>query len=77
MIIAIYWLFAFYAVWTLTRKHGSFPLRGYRVDSSNLKKWQLYAENYIDWREYIRTNGLSHHTQDFDILFDDKEITHD
>jgi hypothetical protein len=24
MIIAIYWLFAFYAVWTLTRKHGSF-----------------------------------------------------
>jgi len=28
MIIAIYWLFAFYAVWTLTRKHGSFPLRG-------------------------------------------------
>ncbi|HGG8817579.1 hypothetical protein M8O24_14625 [Enterobacter hormaechei] len=47
--------------------------REYRVDSSNLKKWQLYAENYIDWREYIRTNGLSHHTQDFDFLFDDKE----
>ncbi|CAM6196792.1 hypothetical protein ACWASM_003956 [Enterobacter cloacae] len=47
--------------------------REYRVDSSNLKKWQLYAENYIDWREYIHTNGLSHHTQDFDFLFDDKE----
>ncbi|ELH2322929.1 hypothetical protein RP051_004754, partial [Escherichia coli] len=42
--------------------------REYRVDSSNLKKWQLYAENYIDWREYIHTNGLSHHTQDFDFL---------
>ncbi|AXX00677.1 hypothetical protein CsakCS09_01170 [Cronobacter sakazakii] len=28
MIIAMYWLFAFYAVWTLTRKHGVSPLRG-------------------------------------------------
>lgn len=51
--------------------------REYRVDSSNLKKWQLYAENYIDWVGYSQTNGLSHHTQDFDILFDDKEITHE
>jgi hypothetical protein len=25
MIIAIYWLFAFYAVWTLTRKHRVSP----------------------------------------------------
>ena len=47
--------------------------REYRVDSSNLKKWQLYAENYIDWVGYSQTNGLSHHIQDFDILFDDKE----
>ncbi|MBE3452052.1 hypothetical protein IM292_12900 [Enterobacter cloacae complex sp. P22RS] len=47
--------------------------REYRVDSSNLKKWQLYAENYIDWVGYSKTNGLSHHIQDFDILFDDKE----
>ncbi|MGX5089583.1 hypothetical protein ACWKXX_00205 [Enterobacter sp. UPMP2061] len=47
--------------------------REYRVDSSNLKRWQLYAENYIDWVGYSQTNGLSHHIQDFDILFDDKE----
>lgn len=47
--------------------------REYRVDSSNLKKWQLYAENYLDWVGYSQTNGLSHHIQDFDILFDDKE----
>ncbi|WP_204375979.1 hypothetical protein, partial [Enterobacter sp. 50793107] len=30
-------------------------------------------ENYIDWVGYSQTNGLSHHIQDFDILFDDKE----
>ncbi|EGT4288144.1 TPA: hypothetical protein QCJ34_004641 [Enterobacter ludwigii] len=47
--------------------------REYRVDSSNLKKWQLYAENYIDWVGYSQTNGLSHHIQDFDTLFDTKE----
>ncbi|WP_141401587.1 hypothetical protein [Enterobacter cloacae] len=29
--------------------------REYRVDSSNLKKWQLYAENYIDWVGYSQT----------------------
>ncbi|ELX8364129.1 hypothetical protein SK447_002027 [Enterobacter hormaechei] len=47
--------------------------REYRVDSSNLKKWQLYAENYLDWVGYSQINGLSNHIQDFDILFDDKE----
>ncbi len=47
--------------------------REYRVDSSNLKKWQLYAENYLDWVGYSQTNGLSNHTQDFDIIFNDKE----
>ncbi|EOV9673069.1 hypothetical protein ACN5L5_001604 [Cronobacter turicensis] len=52
--------------------------REYRVDSSNLKKWQLYAENYIDWVGYFQTNGLSHHTQDLDFLFqDDKENYND
>jgi hypothetical protein len=52
--------------------------REYQVDSSNLKKWQLYAENYIDWVGYFQTNGLSHHTQDLDFLFnDDKENYND
>lgn len=50
----------------------------YRVDSSNLKKWQLFAENYIDWVGYSEANGLSHHTQDLDFLFqDDKENYND
>ncbi|UNK60857.1 hypothetical protein [Buttiauxella ferragutiae] len=45
--------------------------REYQVDSSNLKKWQLYAENYIDWVGYFQTNGLSQHIQALDILFQD------
>ncbi|MDU2378350.1 MAG: hypothetical protein E7D37_09685 [Enterobacter cloacae] len=49
----------------------------YIVDSSRLKNWQLYSEHYADYIGYCQTWGLSHHTQDFDILFDDKEITHD
>ncbi|MEA3563030.1 MULTISPECIES: hypothetical protein [unclassified Enterobacter] len=52
--------------------------REYRVDSSNLKKWQLFAENYADWVGYSQTNGLSHHTQDLDFLFqDEKENNND
>ena len=52
--------------------------REYQVDSSNLKKWQLYAENYADWVGYSQTNGLSQHTQDLDFLFhDDKENYND
>lgn len=52
--------------------------REYLVDSSNLKKWQLYAENYADWVGYSQINGLSHHTQDLDFLFhDDKENYND
>lgn len=52
--------------------------REYRVDSSNLKKWQLFAENYSDWVGYSQTNGLSHHTQDLDFLFqDEKENNND
>lgn len=52
--------------------------REYQVDSSNLKKWQLFAENYADWVGYSQTNGLSHHTQDLDFLFhDDKENYND
>ena len=43
--------------------------REYRVDSSNLKKWQLYAENYADYIGYCRTNFLSNHTQDLDFIF--------
>lgn len=35
MIIAIYWLFAFYAAWTLTRKHGSFPTKGAEWEKEN------------------------------------------
>ncbi|WP_227520717.1 hypothetical protein [Klebsiella sp. H-Nf2] len=52
--------------------------REYRVDSSNLKKWQLFSENYIDYVGYSQTNGLSNHTQDLDFLFhDDKENYND
>ncbi|WP_410731967.1 hypothetical protein [Citrobacter freundii] len=52
--------------------------REYQVDSSNLKKWQLYAENYADWVGYSQTNGLSQHTQNLDFLFhDDKENYND
>lgn len=52
--------------------------REYQVDSSNLKKWQLFAENYTDWVGYFQTNGLSSHTQDLDFLFnDDKENYND
>lgn len=45
----------------------------YIVDSSRLKNWQLYSEHYADYIGYCQTWGLSHHTQDFDFLFDDKE----
>lgn len=52
--------------------------REYQIDSSNLKKWQLFAENYSDWVGYSQTNGLSHHTQDLDFLFqDEKENNND
>lgn len=46
----------------------------YIVDSSDLRKFQILGfEHYADFVGYSQTNGLSHHTQDFDILFDDKE----
>lgn len=48
--------------------------REYIIDSSHLKKWQIAGfEHYADYIGYCQTWGLSHHTQDFDILFDDKE----
>ena len=50
----------------------------YIIDSSHLKKWQIAGfEHYANYVGYCQTWGLSQHTQDFDILFDDKEITHD
>ncbi|EPW8940566.1 hypothetical protein ACWQVF_002119 [Klebsiella pneumoniae] len=48
--------------------------REYIIDSSHFKKWQIAGfEHYADYIGYCQTWGLSHHTQDFDILFDDKE----
>lgn len=35
MIIAMYWLFAFYAVWTLTRKQGVSPSTRNEWDEKN------------------------------------------
>lgn len=52
--------------------------REYQVDSSNLKKWQLFAENYTDWVGYSQINNLSNYTADLDFLFnDDKENYND
>ncbi|HGU6583718.1 TPA: hypothetical protein ACS3AZ_003991 [Klebsiella pneumoniae] len=52
--------------------------REYKVDSSNLKKWQLFAENYTDWVGYSQINNLSNYTADLDFLFnDDKENYND
>nr|HCI8236223.1 hypothetical protein [Klebsiella pneumoniae] len=48
--------------------------REYIIDSSHLKKWQIAGfEHYADYVGYCQTWGLSQHTQDFDIIFDDKE----
>ena len=46
----------------------------YLVDSSHLKRWQLFAEHYTDYVGYITINSLFRHIQDVDILFDNKEI---
>ena len=52
--------------------------REYQVDSSKLKKWQLFAENYTDWVGYSQINNLSNYTADLDFLFnDDKENYND
>ncbi|ENK6891556.1 hypothetical protein JRC42_08325 [Escherichia albertii] len=53
--------------------------REYRVDSSQLKSWQILGfQNYADYVGYSQTNGLSHHTQDLDFLFqDEKENNND
>ncbi|WP_314419352.1 hypothetical protein [Pseudescherichia vulneris] len=52
--------------------------REYQVDTSNLKKWQLFAENYTDWVGYSQINNLSNYTADLDFLFnDDKENYND
>ena len=46
----------------------------YVIDSSQLKSWQITGfEHYADYIGYCLTWGLSHHTQDFDIIFNDKE----
>ena len=48
--------------------------REYIIDSSQLKSWQITGfEHYADYIGYCLTWGLSHHTQDLDILFNDKE----
>ncbi|HCB1586702.1 hypothetical protein VC838_05870 [Citrobacter freundii] len=46
----------------------------YLVDSSHLKRWQLFAEHYTDYVGYITIISLFRHIQDVDILFDNKEI---
>lgn len=53
--------------------------REYQVDSSQLKSWQILGfQNYADYVGYSQTNGLSHHTQDLDFLFqDEKENNND
>ena len=51
----------------------------YIVDSSNLQQWQITGfEHYADYVGYCQVWGLSQHTQELDILFqDDNKETHE
>jgi hypothetical protein len=53
--------------------------REYQVDSSNLQHWQITGfEHYADYIGYCQVWGLSQHTQELDILFqDDNKETHE
>lgn len=46
----------------------------YVIDSSDLRKFQILGfEHYSDYIGYCLTWGLNTHTQDLDIIFNDKE----
>ncbi len=46
----------------------------YVIDSSQLKSWQIAGfEHYADYIGHCLTWGLNKHTQDLDIIFNDKE----